>query len=59
LSIIGFIYQLNELTLEFTEFKTTISVEFINYDINQSNIAAYSLCTYQLDTDTIGLPKKI
>jgi hypothetical protein len=32
LSVICFIYQLIELTLEFTEFKTTIYVEFIPKD---------------------------
>jgi hypothetical protein len=45
LSLICFIYQLIELTLEFTEFKTTISVEFIN-DTNFPDYPAYSLCTY-------------
>jgi hypothetical protein len=58
LSIIGFIYQLNELTLEFTEFKTTISVEFIKEDKSDFlRDTAYSFCTSPLNTDTIGLLK--
>jgi hypothetical protein len=54
LSVIGFIYQLNELTLEFTEFKTTIYVEFLNH----SDTPAYSFCIYQLNADSINLAKK-
>jgi hypothetical protein len=45
LSLICFIYQFIELTLQFTEFKTTISVEFIDAK-NISYFPAYSLCTY-------------
>jgi hypothetical protein len=57
LSLICFIYQLIELTLEFTEFKTTIYVELLN-DLSFSENPAYSLCTYQLNTDSIDLLKK-
>ncbi len=56
LSVICFIYQLIELTLEFTEFKTTIYVEFFNRDPNITDYPAFSLCTYQLNT--IDLLKK-
>jgi hypothetical protein len=45
LSLICFIYQFIELTLQFTEFKTTIFVEFVQV-INFSYYPAYSLCTY-------------
>jgi hypothetical protein len=57
LSLICFIYQLIDLTLEFTEFKTTISVEL---SINNPNFHEYpgiSICTYQLNTDQINLLK--
>ena len=57
LSLICFIYQLIELTLEFTEFKTTIYVE-LNHDLNFSDYPAFSFCTYHLNTDSIDLLKK-
>jgi hypothetical protein len=57
LSLICFTYQLIELTLEFTEFKTTIYLEFFEYELNLSNIPAYSVCTYQLNTDSIDVLK--
>src|SRR5208282_4685264 len=44
LSVICFIYQLIELTLEFTEFKTTIYVE-LNHNLNFSDYPAVSVCT--------------
>jgi hypothetical protein len=56
LSLICFIYQLIVLTLEFTEFKTTIYVEFLIRDPNFSFIPAYSFCN-QLNTDSIDLMK--
>jgi hypothetical protein len=59
LSLICFIYQLIELTVEFTEFKTTIYVEFLNEIPNFSDFPAYSFCNYQLNTDSIDLLKKI
>jgi hypothetical protein len=49
LSLICFVYQLIELTLEFTEFKTTISVDLIR-DLNFSYYPAYSVCSNQLNT---------
>jgi hypothetical protein len=61
LSLICFIYQLIELTVEFTEFKTTIHVEILRHDLNFSMrkyLPAYSFCTYQLNTDSIDLLKK-
>jgi hypothetical protein len=58
LSLICFIYQLIELTVEFTEFKTTISVELI-HDLNFSYYPAYSVCTYQLNTGWMDSLKKI
>jgi hypothetical protein len=57
LSVICFIYQLIELTLEFTEFKTTIYVE-LNHYINISDVPAYSVCANHLNTDSIDLLKK-
>jgi hypothetical protein len=58
LSLICFIYQSIQLTLEFTEFKTTISVEFI-HDLNFSYYPAYSLCTYlRLKNDSKRLNAK-
>jgi hypothetical protein len=57
LSLICFIYQLFELTLEFTEFKTTIYVE-LNHDRIFSDSPAFSVCIYQLNTDSIDLLKK-
>jgi hypothetical protein len=59
LSLICFIYQLIELTVEFTEFKTTIYVEFFKYNLPTfSHYPSYSVCTYQLNTDSIDLLKK-
>ncbi len=58
LSLICFFYQLIELTLEFTEFKTTISVELSNDELNFSDLPAYSFCTYQLNADSMDLLKK-
>jgi hypothetical protein len=58
LSLICFIYQLIELTLEFTEFKTTIYVEFLNREKNFSESPGFSICTYQLNTDSMNLLKK-
>jgi hypothetical protein len=66
LSLICFTYQLIELTLEFTEFKTTIHVQFLNHypNPNQSQIPnlsynpALTFCTYQLNTDSTDLLKK-
>ncbi len=58
LSLICFIYQLIELTLEFTEFKTTIYVEILKFQTDFSMtkyFPAYSFCTYQLNTDSIDL----
>ncbi len=52
LSLICFIYQLIKLTLEFTEFKTTIHVELLKDDLRLSD-SALSVCTYQLNTDSI------
>jgi hypothetical protein len=57
LSVICFIYQLIVLTLEFTEFKTTIYAEFIDAQ-NFSNYPAVSVCTSHLNTDSIDLLKK-
>jgi hypothetical protein len=57
LSVVCFICQLIELTLEFTEFKTTIYVEFI-HDLNFSDYPAYSVCTNHLNMDSIDLLKK-
>jgi hypothetical protein len=56
-SLICFIYQLIELTLEFTEFKTTIHVELLDRE-KLSDFPAYSICTYQLNTNSIDLLKK-
>jgi hypothetical protein len=58
LSLICFAYQLTELTLEFTEFKTTIYVEILKHDPNLSDFPALSVCTYQLNTDSIDLLEK-
>jgi hypothetical protein len=55
LSLICFIYQLIELTLEYTEFKTTMYVELFKDHRNISNWPAYSLCTDQLNKDSIDL----
>jgi hypothetical protein len=57
-SIICFIYQLIVLTLEFTEFKTTIYVEFGNNISNLYDFPAFSVCYSQLNTDSIDLMKK-
>ncbi len=57
LSLICFIYQLIELTLEFTKFKTTIYVE-LNHERNFTDYPAFSVCIYQLNTDSINLFKK-
>ncbi len=54
LSLICFTYQLIELTLEFTEFKTTIYVELF-HEPNLSDSPAFSVCTYQLNTDSTDL----
>jgi hypothetical protein len=54
LSFICFIYQLIELTLEFTEFKTTIYVKLLNV-LNFTDLPAYSLCIYHLNLDLIDL----
>ncbi len=56
MSLICFIYQLTQLTLEFTEFKTTINVEL--NDNLFLDLAAFSFCTYQLNTDSKDLLKK-
>jgi hypothetical protein len=58
LSLICFIYQLIELTLEFTEFKTIIYVELLKHDPNLSYYPAHSVCTNQLSTDSIDLLEK-
>jgi hypothetical protein len=58
LSLICFTYQLIELTVEFTEFKTTIYVELLKHDPNFSDYPAHSVCTYQLNTDSKGLLEK-
>jgi hypothetical protein len=61
LSLICFIYQLIVLTLEFTEFKTTIYVKLSIDDPKYSwkeYSPALSVCTYQLNTDSIDLQKK-
>ncbi len=58
LGLICFTYQLIELTLEFTEYKTTIYVEFSEEKINFTDYPAYSMCTYQLNKDSIELLKK-
>jgi hypothetical protein len=61
LSVICFIYQLIELTIEFTEFKTTINVEILEHEpdfLMTKYFPAYSFCTYQLNTDSIDLLKK-
>jgi hypothetical protein len=61
LSLICFIYQLIELTLEFTEFKTTISVEILEHgpDFSMKKyFPAYSFCIYQLNTHSIDLMKR-
>jgi hypothetical protein len=57
LSVICFIYQLIELTLEFTEFKTTIYVELLN-GLNGLDLPAYFVCAYQLNTNSMDLLKK-
>ena len=56
LSLICFIYQLIELTLEFAEFKTTIHVELL-HETNDSYFPAFSVCIYQLNTDITYLLK--
>jgi hypothetical protein len=58
LSLICLIYQLIELTLEFTEFKTTIYVEFLDHNPYISRYPALSYCTHQLNTDSVALQKK-
>jgi hypothetical protein len=58
LSLICFIYQLIELTLEFTAFKTTISVELLKYVGNFSEYPAYSACINQLNTNSMDLLEK-
>ncbi len=57
MSLICFIYQLIELTLEFTKFKTTIHVE-LKYERNFPDYPAFSFCTYQLNTDSTDLLEK-
>jgi hypothetical protein len=57
LSLICFIYQLIELTLEFTEFKTTIHLDLSPYT-NFLEWPAYSVCTYQLNRGSIDLLKE-
>jgi hypothetical protein len=57
LSLFCFIYQLIELTLEFTEFKTTISVELFKLDERFSEIPSISLCTYKRNADSEDLLK--
>jgi hypothetical protein len=57
LSLICFIYQLIELTLEFTEFKTTIYVKLFDKP-NDSDYPAYSVCAYQLNKNSIDLLEK-
>jgi hypothetical protein len=57
LSLICFIYQLIELTLEFTEFKTTIYVELFKLYERSPGDPSYSFCTYKLNTDSMGLLK--
>jgi hypothetical protein len=54
LSLICFIYQLIVLTVEFTEFKTTIYVELL-HELSFSEHAAVSVCTYHLNTGSIDL----
>jgi hypothetical protein len=58
LSLICFIYQLIELRLEFPEFKTTIYVKLLNNSLNFTDHPAFSVCTYQLNTDSIDLLNK-
>jgi hypothetical protein len=55
LSVICFIYQLIELTLEFTDFKTTIYVELFKLDERFPKNPSCSLCHYKLNTDSIDL----
>jgi hypothetical protein len=55
--ILSLIYQLIDLTVEFTEFKTTIYVKLFDKP-NDSDYPAYSVCTYQLNTNSIDLLKK-
>jgi len=57
LSLICFIYQLIELTLEFAEFKTTIHVKLFRLDDRFPKWPSLSLCTYEHNTDSIDLPK--
>ena len=57
LSLICFIYQLIELTLEFAEFKTTIRVELFRLDERFPEYPSVSACTYKHNTDSIDLPK--
>jgi hypothetical protein len=58
LSLICFIYQSIELTLEYTEFKTTMYVELLKYDEDFSDLPGFSFCTNQLNTGSIDFPKK-
>jgi hypothetical protein len=55
LSLICFIYQLIELTLEFTDFKTTIYVELFKIEERFPEVPSYSFCTHKLKTDSIDL----
>jgi hypothetical protein len=57
LSLICFIYQLIELTLEFTDFKTTIYVEIFKLDERFPENPSFSFCDYDLNTDSIDLLK--
>jgi hypothetical protein len=57
LSLICFTYQLITLTVEFTEFKTTIHVEMLK-DRDSFVNPSTSVCTYHLNTDSIDLLKK-
>jgi hypothetical protein len=63
LCFICFIYQLIELTVEFTEFKTTIYVELFKYDPDdqkywRESYPAFSVCNYQPNTNSIDLQEK-
>jgi hypothetical protein len=57
LSVICFIYQSIELTLEFTEFKTKIYVELFKVENSIRKMTSYSYCTSKPNTDSIDLLK--
>jgi hypothetical protein len=53
LSFICFMYQLIQLTLEFTQFKTTIHVKLADLVANFSEYPAISFCTNELNANTL------